>query len=501
MAEPLHFTRSETLKFELQRIDLTQRTLDAPQLTFNLPRGAGAWDFNQSFLHAEFTVEQLVGGVLGPVTANNNPKQMASEFLGDCIWQDLQMKIGGESVGDESAGNLAHIASFYRKMLTKPSGWASGGTQVSAVSLTANTTAGGVIAPASIVSGSTTIDAAGLPEGYALSTVGSGVSYNGANQLGYRTVIGVGGGSDPRAILSPQAYYRSTSVVQKAESRLILKSWPAAGATTCGSLIPCSLPIEMMVEKNRMEWQLSQTAANTGALRFTLQDLWFYGARIYPVAEVAERIMRPIRVPWVNHRLVAQQVAGSVAAGAGQEEFIKILTGQRPDKLVIALVANEAYSGGGAARRISPVAAGRHSAVTIAQAAIAGAYVEQDAPYATITNLQCRWNAERYPSLAYRSTDRDQAGLVYMYEQYKHCSRKCLSFQQFCNYSFFVVDLARDQNAGESGQLDISLSYDRRDLTGAAAGAGQLRLLVLGLYGENYLDIDAETGAVSKSWA
>jgi hypothetical protein len=58
-------------------------------------------------------------------------------------------------------------------------------------------------------------------------------------------------------------------------------------------------------------------------------------------------------------------VDASSQPGAGQQTFTKVLTGTRPHKVIVALVAADAYSGGGLANRISPVAAGRHSSITV----------------------------------------------------------------------------------------------------------------------------------------
>ena len=512
MAAPLHFARDQILHHDLQRVDLVQSTLDAPQLQFVLPKGAGAWDFAGSHLHLEYTVTDSANASVEPT---ESPKQLACEMLGDAVWQDVRCRIAGEDVSDEHGGNLAHIGSFYRKVVSKPVGWASGGTMQTSSSGAVERRGGAAIG--AMVAGASTIDAPGLAEGYALSTTGPAFydeRNNGGADLpraGYQLQVGPGGGADCVGTMNPQAAFRGSIVMRKDVAHLVLKSWPSTGLTTCGSLIPCKLPVELIFEKNRMNFQLSQGSTADSPLNFTLRACYLYMARVYPTAEAAGAIDRPIRAPWVNHRLVIQNVDSSTQAGAGQQTFTKVLTGTRPHKIIVALVAADAYGGGGLANRISPVAAGRHASITGgvtatgAELPLVAPYEQFDAPYGTITRFQAQWNSTRYPELAITSSDRDQEALPYLFELYKRNSRKCMSYQQFCNYSFVTLNLARDQGGDESGQLDINISFDRKLAAvaggaGAAPGVGRLSLLVLGLY-DSFLDIDADTGRVEKSWA
>lgn len=507
----LFFSPSETLRSDLVKIQPNGDSVASSEILFNIPHGPGAVDLSDTWLQVELSIKDKSTPPEAIDPRQGYKNFMVSENFADDLWSDVQVQLQGVEITDNN-GSMGAMASFYRKCLTKPAGYASG--SLSFVS-------GSVVGRVPYMPGAqfadsnramlVSTDSPGETEALALTSGGVGFYDDRADGV-YKSQLGVGGPNDARAYATGTHGLRAFLAAARSGENgevLTLSCRPHAAWSSMDSLVPGNLDLSFRWVKESIDARLSQTTDSRGPMQVEVKSATMYVRRVTPVASAAPRLERPMRASTMHHKVVSLPIGPSSSDGpVSSWTYDTIHTGRRPDYAVFAVLAEDALSGANQGWRLSQYGSGRYAAAASDIQVYPGAAEPPSvsAPYGTITKLSVGWGSRRYPLQDYRSSDASQSGMPWLYETYKQTATRLsggegpmLSYRQFAGHCFMVQDFRELSDDDSMGALSIDMDLDRKTLNGTGPGAGRLRLFSLLLW-DDTIDIDPESKLVSKSW-
>eukprot|EP00050_Salpingoeca_kvevrii_P005228 m.275373 g.275373 ORF g.275373 m.275373 type:complete len:518 (-) comp11094_c0_seq3:170-1723(-) len=491
MSAPLRFTKEQVLRRELIQVAPTLANIQGSDtIMFQLPEGIGSWNLSTLTAHLELEIKN---GATPPAAFDQStyttPGVMAQEMFTSHLFQNIQCALNQEDFSDGD-GPQRSFPEAYLKMLRRPAGWFSSAVRPLVAPLGADDRFG---APtASRVLGVEHDIRDGYAYGEFLDSANTAYA-DAANPA----VLGVGGPADVR--LDPRKLARRRYL---AGSTLAICYKPDCALTRIDGLVPADVQVELNFQKNGNLNHLIQavTGYTAGAPTVTWKSFILTVTRVVPKAEFSAQLYRPIVARTTRHvyasRVLETPIAGSMAFSPN-----KVLTGRRPDMVVIAITADApitsssfasldntgANSANHDGRSISLLGSGRGAAVTSDDGTAGG---DRTAPYVSFESFRATWGDEHIPAFGpIRQKDAVQGAAHRYYDLHRLGAQKLggsgLTFGEFQAHFHIVLDLSKEiqeSEDSESGQLDLDFTLAQSGVKGQAPAPNTFRLHTVAIY-------------------
>jgi len=430
---------------------------------------AGMIDLSQTYLLSRITVAQnAAAGGAGVNILPFEEDEAPEEGFADAMWSSCELYINGVNVSDSAPG-LYPYASWFRNCLTKSQEWASGG----------------LTRYAAVKAGS---GAGFRGEGLAITAVGEmqcqmvaqSAGWGAENQgyclsdkaVGSSAVTASSGGINLGSVASgpyqsPSLAFRQSKVVSADRLGALHQSeWittPNIGIMRQTSYLPADIDIRLVFTKSAPTFYMhgdvpavGHTPAITWGVAGTCSARLFL-KRVYPTAIMQEHITKMALERPFRYNTVQSRVQKTTLGQATSVDVTNLLTGVRPDVVVVAFIPSKAVDGAYSRNPFGSSDVIQHSTEEIAGTGSYG----QAGDY--VSSIFVNWGGKQYPMrpmLASSIDDNGEAYAAYMAAcKGGHFGERTpmISPAGFrAGRKFFTFQLNADQTTAGSHAMDLS---------------------------------------------
>ena len=439
---------------------------------------AGMIDLSQTYLLSRLTIGQAVaGGGAGHPIKPFEDAEAPEEGFADAMWSSVELYINGANVSDSAPG-LYPYASWFRNCLTKSQEWASGGLTRYTACQAGDAAAGGVGEGVAVVAlPSLRAEIAAQPagwgaenQGYCLSdkAVGSGAVENSNGGVNLGSVA-------PSPFQSPALAFRQAKVAPAGRAGAAIKSeWlttPNIGIMRQTSYLPADLDIRLVFTKSAPSFYMHgdpgvalPAVSKTPAITWDVagaNSCRLFLKRVYPTAIMQEHITKMALERPFRYNTTQSRVQKTTLGQATSVDVTNLLTGVRPDVVIVAFIPSKAVDG---AYSRNPFGSSDVIQLSTEQSASAGATRgEYGCAGDYVSSIFVNWGGKQYPMRPMLSSSIDDNG-----EAYAAYMAACKSghfgertpmispagFRS--GRKFFTFQLNADQSTAGSHAMDLS---------------------------------------------
>jgi len=432
---------------------------------------AGMLDLSQTYLLSRVTVAQ--GAAAGGAGTNIKPfeeDEAPEEGFADAMWSSCELYINGVNVSDSAPG-LYPYASWFRNALTKSQEWASGGLSRYAAAKAGS--GAGTIGEGAAITAFPELQCQLLAQpagwgaenqGYCLAdkAVGSGalLASNGGTNLG--SVV-----STPYQ--SPALAFRQSKVVSANRLGALHQSeyitTPNIGIMRQTGYLPADIDIRLVFTKSAPAFYMHGTIGNTPAITWGVAGTCsarLFLKRVYPTAIMQEHITKMALERPFRYNTTQSRVQKTTLGQATSVDVTNLLTGVRPDVVIVAFIPSKAADGAVSRNPFGSSDVIQHSGEqNTATAADAGVQYGYQGDY--VSSIFVNWGGKQYPMrpmLASSIDDNGEAYAAYMAAcKGGHFGERTpmISPAGFrAGRKFFTFQLNADQTTAGSHAMDLS---------------------------------------------